>query len=590
MAGSAYYSTGTASVAEGERIVTGFGTGWKTETGGLSPIKAGDKFGIHVGRPILIDSVDGNTQITLADPWPGPSQEAGAYKVELTSPQIVAIDAMRQLFASLSSGNLTSLSALQLDDQQIPIALGPGVFGTIDRNDLVQGVTFDAEVPALADRAAYDREAKGFRVLVSDIGNGRSAFFTKTSAAVADWSVPFYLSGEQGTAGPFTELTFGNVTTLPAGEPASATVVQIDADTVRLDLSLPKGADGEGGGDVAGPSGATDGAIAVADGVTGKQIKFVTPAQARATIGAGGPLATFRNQIINGDFDVWQRATSQTTSGFGSDDRWRNTHDGATKTHSRQAFAPGQTDVPGSPEFFSRTVVNSVAGAQNNVVKYQTIERVQTLEGKRATLTFYAKANAEKNLAVEFMQNFGSGGAASPTVYGIGKEKVALGTTWQKYTMVVDIPSIAGKVLGSNANSWLGLIFWFDAGSSFSDRSSGLGHQSGTFDLAHVSLVEGDATGEADPFSPRHIQEELALCMRYYEVLTDTIFSLVSSNSVGSKYSYWNFKVRKRATPTMANTGVAYGSINANVTFCLIYSTAVDEPRLPAGASADAEL
>ena len=39
----------------------------------------------------------------------------------------------------------------------------------------------------------------------------------------------------------------------------------------------------------------------------------------------GGPLAGFRNQIINGDFRIWQRGGDATTSGFGaynSVDRW----------------------------------------------------------------------------------------------------------------------------------------------------------------------------------------------------------------------------------------------------------------------------
>lgn len=35
-----------------------------------------------------------------------------------------------------------------------------------------------------------------------------------------------------------------------------------------------------------------------------------------------------------------------------------------------------------------------------------------------------------------------------------------------------------------------------------------------------VSVIAGDATSGTDPFYPRHIQQELALCQRYYQVLT----------------------------------------------------------------------
>ena len=68
----------------------------------------------------------------------------------------------------------------------------------------------------------------------------------------------------------------------------------------------------------------------------------------------GGPLAGFRNDIINGNFDIWQRGTSQVVSGYGSADRWVNLYSGTSATMSRQAFTLGQTDVPGEPRFFNQ--------------------------------------------------------------------------------------------------------------------------------------------------------------------------------------------------------------------------------------------
>lgn len=138
MANTTWYGDGTVTVAVGSRTVTGTDTGWLTEVAGLTPIKVGDKFGIHVGRPIVIEQIISDTELLLADDWPGPAQTDAPYKVELTSPTIAAVEAMRRLLASLSNGNLDSLSEITVSTDDIPIGIGPGVFGTINKAELVQ--------------------------------------------------------------------------------------------------------------------------------------------------------------------------------------------------------------------------------------------------------------------------------------------------------------------------------------------------------------------------------------------------------------------------------------------------------------------
>ncbi|MFK3847947.1 fusion protein [Agrobacterium pusense] len=201
MANTTWYGDGTATVAVGSRTVTGTDTGWLTEVAGLTPIKVGDKFGIHVGRPIVIEQIISDTELLLADDWPGPAQTDAPYKVELTSPTIAAVEAMRRLLASLSNGNLDSLSEITVGTDDIPIGIGPGVFGTINKAALVQGVQYDAWVANLAGRAAYNGAAAGFSVLVIDIGDGRSALYFKNSATSGDWSAPSYVTGPVGPAG-----------------------------------------------------------------------------------------------------------------------------------------------------------------------------------------------------------------------------------------------------------------------------------------------------------------------------------------------------------------------------------------------------
>lgn len=220
----------------------------------------------------------------------------------------------------------------------------------------------------------------------------------------------------------------------------------------------------------------------------------------------------FRNKIINGNFDIWQRGTSQTSSGYGSADRWFCQNSGSTKTASQQAFALGQTDVPNNPKYFMRHVVTSSAGASSRVNIDQRIESAETLAGQTATLSFWAKADASKNIAVEFAQYFGSGG--SPSAFNsFSSQLVALTTSWTKYTVTVNIPSVSGKTLGTAGNDYLYFTFWFDAGSDFDARTASLGQQSGTFDIAQVQIEEGTA---ATPFEMRPYGMELSLCQRYY--------------------------------------------------------------------------
>nr|WP_237681217.1 hypothetical protein [Agrobacterium tumefaciens] len=201
MANTTWYGDGTATVAVGSRTVIGTDTGWLTEVAGLTPIKAGDKYGIHVGRPIVIEQIVSDTELLLADDWPGPAQTDAPYKVELTSPTIAAVEAMRRLLASLSNGNLDSLSEITVGTDDIPIGIGPGVFGTVNKFTFKDGVQFDVAVPNMAGRAAYNGAAAGFRVLVADIGDGRSALYIKNSATSGDWSVPYYITGPVGPAG-----------------------------------------------------------------------------------------------------------------------------------------------------------------------------------------------------------------------------------------------------------------------------------------------------------------------------------------------------------------------------------------------------
>lgn len=225
---------------------------------------------------------------------------------------------------------------------------------------------------------------------------------------------------------------------------------------------------------------------------------------------------SLRNKLIDGRLDFWYEGVTQTDDGYGSDTMWLNKHSGSTKVHSQGALAPGEiADVP-SARYYSRTVVTSVAGANSYVKKIQPIEYVGTLAGKKVTFSFYGRADTNKSVALEYYQNFGSGGApSSPISVPIGK--VNLTTTFQRHTVTFDAPSIVGKTLGTDGNSYANINIWFDAGSAYATPASGLTQQSGTFDITCLQLEEGAI---ATPFEELPISLSKCLVDRYAQYLS----------------------------------------------------------------------
>ena len=66
------YTTGTVTVTNNSRTVTGSGTGWTTTLNGVTEttIGAGDMLIVSTGRPIMVESVESATSLTLTEVWP----------------------------------------------------------------------------------------------------------------------------------------------------------------------------------------------------------------------------------------------------------------------------------------------------------------------------------------------------------------------------------------------------------------------------------------------------------------------------------------------------------------------------------------
>jgi hypothetical protein len=246
-----------------------------------------------------------------------------------------------------------------------------------------------------------------------------------------------------------------------------------------------------------------------------------------------------KNYIINGNFDFWQRGTSLSIAaggiGYLADRFLSQSIAGSTGVVSQQSFTLGQGVVPFEPTYFHRTVVTSVAGSGNGFRTQHKIESVRSLAGQTCTVSFWAKADSSKNIAIQFNQAFGSGGSPSATVVGIGSQLVALTSSWQQFKITIAIPSISGKTLGTNNNDALVLNIWYDAGSSFTE-AAGLGQQSGTFDIAQIQVEAGSY---ATSFDIRPPELELALCQRYYEKSYNLTVNPGTANATSGRYIYY---------------------------------------------------
>lgn len=226
---------------------------------------------------------------------------------------------------------------------------------------------------------------------------------------------------------------------------------------------------------------------------------------------------TLRNKLIDGRFDFWYEGTSKAingsiTAGYYTTSMANDVFANGVGSFEQITLLPGEIDIP-TARFAKRVTITSVTSnstSQVNQILY--IEDVRTLAGKTVTVSFSARADTTRNIAIELVQNFGTGGSAE--VFNIGSQKITLTPQFTRHTVTLDIPSLTNKTIGDGSH--LRLIFWLSAGSSYSSRAAGLGEQTGVFDLACVQLEEGSV---ATPFEELPLSLSKCLVDRYVQYI-----------------------------------------------------------------------
>jgi hypothetical protein len=244
------------------------------------------------------------------------------------------------------------------------------------------------------------------------------------------------------------------------------------------------------------------------------------------------PITSYKNKIINGGFDIWQRGTSFSAGGYTAD-RWLLQVDGsgATRSVSQQTLTPGS--ISGFESQFFLRYNQSVAGTGGtfNIID-QRIEDVRTLAGQTVTVSFWAKADSARTIDSSIQQVFGSGGSSE--VAGLSSGNINLTTSWTRYSYTGTLASISGKTVG--AGSYAALRFNFPRNTTF------------TIDIEGVQVEKGSIATE---FEQRFIGDELRMCQRYYQVHSKwyTFWNTANNTAAGGVI----FDLPFRTTPAIVS-------------------------------------
>lgn len=243
------------------------------------------------------------------------------------------------------------------------------------------------------------------------------------------------------------------------------------------------------------------------------------------------PYQGFRNHLINGGFDIWQRALSSASTGVTTADRWYNLTAGTT------TFSQDSSDYPtGVGVMYSSKWTTGATLSYGQIFQAIESSSVVRLRGSAMTFSVWVKRGASISGSLNFQAFY----STSSDAYGsqtiaitMTNNNIAPTTSWVRYSCNFTVPSNAvGLKVGivpTNVQA-SGVVVYF----------------------AGMQLERGSV---ATPFEQRPIGTELALCQRYYYTSGIVYSQYVANNSnqFGEGFSF-QYPVTMRTTPTLTNS------------------------------------
>jgi hypothetical protein len=312
------------------------------------------------------------------------------------------------------------------------------------------------------------------------------------------------------------------------------------------------------------------------DGDTNRQAWEKTEHNFNDLYGGAMSVQSMKNKIINGKLDVWQAGATAAASSvnaivWGPDRYLGQAYNGSNGSGSstislnRQAFAAGQTAVPGNPKYFARlqaTALGTQGGNGPMIRTLQYIEDVSTFAGGNATFSVWLKSDSVRNVGLMLQQNFGTNGSAAVVA---AQTVFAVNTTWQRFTFTCAVPSVAGKTIGDNSNVSLALyLYKQDNGDGSNFAPLGAWATAGYLDFAMMQLEAGVI---ATDFDDRPFAVEELLCKRY--CTTSKAFIMGRWGSASSVRLFNDFEVPMRRLP---DASLQSSTIEVESTQVAIYS------------------
>ena len=305
---------------------------------------------------------------------------------------------------------------------------------------------------------------------------------------------------------------------------------------------------------------------------------------------SGGVLApissVMRNRIINGAMVIDQRnaGASVTQNGAGTQyslDRW-GVYGGVSSKFTLQQNAGSVTPPAGFTNYLGCTSSSAYTiGSGDLFIVRQFIEGFNTSDlgwgtanAKTVTLSFWVRSSLTGTFGGSLMNS--ANNRSYPFSYTINAAN-----TWEQKSITI-AGDTSGTWIGATNGVGLRLHFSMGTGSTFSGTSgswsgstfysatgatSVVGTNGATFFITGVQLEKGT---QATSFEYRQYGQELALCQRYYQLLTTGVADRMVSGGGGFYNSTTAscpipLKVTMRTTPTLSsNSGTNYWAIYNN--------------------------